>query len=95
MFRQVAKLAGLLALSCALVLGAPSPASAQDRDCSDFDTQADAQDFFEQAGSGDPYGTSVSSSSPAPLRGHGFVRTRHLAVAIEAIGENRTLDVQG
>jgi endonuclease YncB( thermonuclease family) len=43
-------------VACALMLAVSSPASAQDRDCSDFDTQADAQHFFEQAGSGDPHG---------------------------------------
>jgi endonuclease YncB( thermonuclease family) len=45
-----------LVVICAIALGAASPASAQDRDCSDFDTQAEAQDFFEQAGPGDPHG---------------------------------------
>lgn len=31
------------------------PAGFVDRDCADFDSQAEAQAFFEQAGSGDPH----------------------------------------
>lgn len=30
--------------------------SSGDRDCSDFSTHAEAQDFFENAGYGDPHG---------------------------------------
>jgi endonuclease YncB( thermonuclease family) len=43
-----------VAVVCALTF-IPAPASAQDRDCSDFDTQAEAQAFFERAGPGDPH----------------------------------------
>ena len=32
------------------------PSSSGDRDCSDFSTHAEAQDFFENAGYGDPHG---------------------------------------
>jgi endonuclease YncB( thermonuclease family) len=47
---------GLLAALCAVVLAASTPsASAQDRDCSDFSTQAAAQQFFNAAGPGDPH----------------------------------------
>jgi endonuclease YncB( thermonuclease family) len=45
-----------LALALAVALVAAVPASAQDRDCSDFDNQADAQQFFENSGPGDPHG---------------------------------------
>jgi endonuclease YncB( thermonuclease family) len=44
-----------LALVGALALSVPASASAQDRDCSDFDSQAEAQDFYENAGPGDPH----------------------------------------
>jgi endonuclease YncB( thermonuclease family) len=59
------------------MLIAASPATAQDRNCSDFDTQADAQDFFEQAGSGDPHGLDGDDDGVAcelnecPCRGAG------------------------
>jgi hypothetical protein len=39
----------------ALMLATAAPAVAQDRDCSDFDSQAEAQDFYERAGPGDPH----------------------------------------
>lgn len=42
----------LLALA---IFGAPAIAFAQDYDCSDFDTHAEAQRFFERAGPGDPH----------------------------------------
>ena len=33
-----------------------SPTSGPDRNCSDFDSQAEAQEFYEDAGPGDPHG---------------------------------------
>jgi hypothetical protein len=50
------------------------PIAAQDRDCSDFDTQAEAQDFYEQAGPGDPHGLDADDdgdANPCPCRGPG------------------------
>lgn len=38
-----------------LTLAAPAHAQA-DRDCADFSSQREAQDFFEQSGPGDPHG---------------------------------------
>src|ERR687896_980150 len=64
-----------LGLLGALMLSAPAPASAQDRDCSDFDSQAEAQDFYENAGPGDPHGLDADDdgracdSNPCPCRG--------------------------
>jgi endonuclease YncB( thermonuclease family) len=66
-----------LGLVGALMLSAPAPASAQDRDCSDFDSQAEAQDFYENAGPGDPHGLDADDdgracdSNPCPCRGPG------------------------
>ena len=66
-----------VAASALVLLGSPAPAAAQDRNCSDFDTQADAQDFFEQAGSGDPHGLDgdgdgvACETNPCPCRGAG------------------------
>jgi hypothetical protein len=37
------------------LLAPPVAVSAQDYDCSDFASQAEAQRFFEQAGPGDPH----------------------------------------
>lgn len=49
-------LATLLALLAPLLLMLAVPANAfVDKDCSDFDTQAEAQQFFVNAGSGDPH----------------------------------------
>jgi len=42
----------VLAAVGALMLVTAAPAAAQDRDCSDFDSQAEAQDFRENAGPG-------------------------------------------
>src|SRR5918999_4502171 len=61
----------------ALMLAAPAPANAQDPDCSDFDSQAEAQDFYESAGPGDPHGLDADGdgracdSNPCPCRGPG------------------------
>src|SRR5918999_461306 len=61
----------------ALMLAAPAPANAQDPDCSDFDSQAEAQDFYESAGPGDPHGLDADDdgracdSNPCPCRGPG------------------------
>lgn len=66
-----------LGLVGALILSAAAPAIAQDRDCSDFDSQAEAQDFFENAGTGDPHGLDADDdgracdSNPCPCRGPG------------------------
>jgi endonuclease YncB( thermonuclease family) len=67
----------LVSVACALASGMAAPASAQDRDCSDFNSQAAAQDFFEQAGSGDPHGLDgdgdgvACETNPCPCRGAG------------------------
>ena len=45
---------GLLAVCAALLATAPAGAAARDRDCSDFATQGEAQDYFETTGPGDP-----------------------------------------
>lgn len=47
---------GLVAVAGSLIaLSSPPPAAAADKDCADFSNQAQAQDFFEQHGSGDPH----------------------------------------
>jgi endonuclease YncB( thermonuclease family) len=48
-------LAQLLVPAMIAVLVSAAPARAQDRDCSDFGNQAEAQDFYERAGPGDPH----------------------------------------
>lgn len=58
--RPVIRAAALVAtVSAALLFGATAPALAQptvgDKNCSDFDTWREAQDFYESAGSGDPH----------------------------------------
>lgn len=65
-------LAGLL-----LTLGAPT-AHAADRDCGDFDTQAEAQRFYQDSGPGDPHRLDGSDddgraceSLPCPCSGSG------------------------
>jgi endonuclease YncB( thermonuclease family) len=45
----------LLSVVTLVVLATAAPASAQDRDCGDFGNQAEAQDFYERAGPGDPH----------------------------------------
>ena len=45
----------LLGLVTGALLATPALASAADRDCSDFATQAEAQAFFDAAGPGDPH----------------------------------------
>ena len=59
------RLTGAVLVLSAVALIAPSPASAQDRDCSDFDTQAEAQDFFDQAAPGDPHGLDADDDGRA------------------------------
>jgi endonuclease YncB( thermonuclease family) len=67
----------LLSVVTALALASSPAAHAQDRDCSDFDTQADAQDFYEQAGPGDPHQLDADDdgracdANPCPCRGPG------------------------
>jgi endonuclease YncB( thermonuclease family) len=64
---------------CALTftVAPPELARAQDRDCSDFDSQAEAQDFYENAGPGDPHRLDADDdgracdSNPCPFRGPG------------------------
>ncbi|WP_433505621.1 excalibur calcium-binding domain-containing protein [Pseudonocardia halophobica] len=58
--RPVIRAAALVAtVSAALLFGATAPALAQpmvgDKNCSDFDTWREAQNFYESAGSGDPH----------------------------------------
>jgi hypothetical protein len=73
----------MLTVVGALMLVAPAPAAAQDRDCGDFDSQAEAQDFYENAGPGDPHGRDADDdgracdSNPCPCRGP----------AVEEVGE--------
>lgn len=58
-------------------LFAATPATAQDRDCSDFDSQAEAQEFYENSGPGDPHGLDgdgdgvACETNPCPCRGAG------------------------
>ena len=71
------RIAVTLALALAITLAAATPAAAQDRDCSSFDSQAEAQDFFENAGPGDPHRLDADDdgracdSNPCPCRGPG------------------------
>lgn len=65
-------------LLAGLFVGLGSPAQAADRDCSDFDTQAEAQRFYENAGPGDPHRLDGSDddgraceSLPCPCAGSG------------------------
>jgi endonuclease YncB( thermonuclease family) len=44
-----------IALIWILILLPASPAQAQDRDCDDFDNRAEAQEFYENSGPGDPH----------------------------------------
>jgi endonuclease YncB( thermonuclease family) len=66
-----------LSVACAFVLVTAAPASAQDRDCAHFSSQASAQDFYEGAGPGDPHrldadGDGIAcESNPCPCRGTG------------------------
>jgi hypothetical protein len=52
-----AAIAGALAITLALLAGSPTESKAADRDCSDFSSQAAAQEFFIAAGgpSSDPH----------------------------------------
>lgn len=67
----------LVSASVAVLLLAAPPASAQDRDCSDFSSQSEAQDFYQQAGPGDPHGLDADGdgracdSLPCPCAGPG------------------------
>jgi endonuclease YncB( thermonuclease family) len=73
----MARITASLALALALTLATAAPAAVQDRDCSDFDSQAEAQDFYENAGPGDPHGLDADDdgracdSNPCPCRGPG------------------------
>ena len=69
------RVAATIVLVLAITLAAATPGAAQDRDCSDFDSQAEAQDFFENAGPGDPHRLDADDdgracdSNPCPCRG--------------------------
>jgi endonuclease YncB( thermonuclease family) len=75
----MARIGAIFALALALTLATAAPAAAQDRDCSDFSSQAAAQDFFESAGAGDPHRLdgdgdgSACDANPCPCRGPGGV----------------------
>ena len=49
------KVGHVLALAVLTLLTTAVPTSAQDRDCADFANQAEAQNFYERAGPGDPH----------------------------------------
>ncbi|MCW2853603.1 MAG: Competence protein ComEC/Rec2-related protein [Nocardioides sp.] len=55
MYKRLAALVAFLFFGVSLVAVA-SPAHARDKNCSDFDTQAQAQDYLDQQGGGDPDG---------------------------------------
>jgi endonuclease YncB( thermonuclease family) len=69
------RIAATLVLVLAITLAAAAPAAAQDRDCSSFDSQAEAQDVFENAGPRDPHRLDADDdgracdSNPCPCRG--------------------------
>jgi len=72
------RLAGALALVTATVLVIAAPVRAQDRDCPDFDNQAQAQEFYENSRPGDPHGLDGNDndgrgceSLPCPCAGGG------------------------
>jgi endonuclease YncB( thermonuclease family) len=73
----MARITAILALAVALTPATAAPAAAQDRDCSDFDSQAEAQDFYENAGPGDPHRLDADDdgracdANPCPCRGPG------------------------
>lgn len=73
----MSRLSLTLVLACGAALATAPPARAQDRDCGDFDNQAEAQDFYERAGPGDPHGLDADGdgracdSNPCPCRGLG------------------------
>lgn len=70
-------LTAIVALASIGVVGITTSASAQDRDCSDFASQAEAQDFYERAGPGDPHRLDADGdgracdSLPCPCRAPG------------------------
>lgn len=75
-----------LGLTAGLAIVGQAPASAfSDRDCGDFPSQADAQNFFLQAGAGDPHrldddGDGVAcESNPCPCIGRGSTAPQQLA----------------
>jgi endonuclease YncB( thermonuclease family) len=73
----MARITAILALALAVALTTAAPAAAQDRDCSDFGSQADAQNFYENAGPGDPHRLDADDdgracdANPCPCRGPG------------------------
>jgi hypothetical protein len=69
------RLAAIVGALYVIALIASSPASAQDRDCSDFDTQAEAQDSTNKPGRGTP-----TSSTRTTTAAH-VTRTRAPAAA--------------
>ncbi|WP_210428828.1 excalibur calcium-binding domain-containing protein [Nocardioides eburneiflavus] len=75
-----------LGLTAGLAIVVQAPASAfSDRDCGDFPSQAAAQNFFLQAGAGDPHrldddGDGVAcESNPCPCIGRGSTAPQQLA----------------
>jgi endonuclease YncB( thermonuclease family) len=75
-----------LGLTAGLAIVGQAPASAfSDRDCGDFPSQAAAQNFFLQAGAGDPHrldddGDGVAcESNPCPCIGRGSTAPQQLA----------------
>jgi endonuclease YncB( thermonuclease family) len=83
---QLVRALALALVSLGLGFSAPAPASAVvDRDCGDFASQAAAQHFFLDAGSGDPHrldddGDGVAcESNPCPCIGRGSTAPQQLA----------------
>ena len=86
MHHQLIRALALAVVSLGLATVAQAPASAfSDRDCGDFSTQAAAQNFFLQAGAGDPHrldddGDGVAcESNPCPCIGRGSTAPQQLA----------------
>jgi endonuclease YncB( thermonuclease family) len=83
---QLVRALALTLVSLGLGFSAPAPASAVvDRDCGDFASQAAAQHFFLDAGSGDPHRLDVDGdgvaceSNPCPCIGRGSTAPQQLA----------------
>ena len=86
MHHQLLRALALALVALGLGLSAPAPASAViDRDCGDFASQAAAQNFFLNAGAGDPHrldddGDGVAcESNPCPCVGRGSATPQPLA----------------
>ena len=86
MHHQLVRALALALVALGLGFSAPAPASAAvDRDCGDFASQAGAQNFFLNAGGGDPHrldddGDGVAcESNPCPCIGRGNTAPQQLA----------------